>query len=85
MYDTNVLHATDLHRPQERGRDKTCFCLDADMNNVSHGVAALRDERGRGGTKEEIRVGYAQDYEGGGRARSTGGRGGRAHERGSRS
>lgn len=35
------------------------------MNNVSHGVAALRDERGKEGTKEEIRVGYAQDYEGG--------------------
>jgi len=34
------------------------------MNNVSHGVAA-RDGRGKGGTKEEIRVGYAQDYEGG--------------------
>lgn len=35
------------------------------MNNVSHGVAALRDGGGRTGTKEEIRVGYAQDYEGG--------------------
>lgn len=39
------------------------------MNNVSHGVAVLKDGKGNGGggegTKEEIRVGYAQDYEGG--------------------
>lgn len=39
------------------------------MNNVSHGVAVLKNGKGKGrgreGTKEEIRVGYAQDYEGG--------------------
>lgn len=56
---TNAGTQADPRRPWEQSRDKPRSCLDADMNNVSHGVAGTkRCARGKGGRKEEIRVGY---------------------------